>query len=57
MHRYLTRVCAKLPPIDSDERRQLRQFCNAKSLDEALEGIEGGGAEDADAIDGAMLVA
>ena len=38
--RYLAKVCARLPPMDSEERRLLRQSFEAKSLEDALEGIE-----------------
>lgn len=38
--RYLSKVCARLPALDSEERRLLRQRFDAKSLEDALEGIE-----------------
>jgi hypothetical protein len=37
--RYLERVCAGLPPVNSEERRLLRQHLDAKSLEEALRSI------------------
>eukprot|EP00598_Pedospumella_elongata_P004660 CAMPEP_0184971838 /NCGR_PEP_ID=MMETSP1098-20130426/3987_1 /TAXON_ID=89044 /ORGANISM="Spumella elongata, Strain CCAP 955/1" /LENGTH=763 /DNA_ID=CAMNT_0027494033 /DNA_START=71 /DNA_END=2362 /DNA_ORIENTATION=- len=38
--RYLSRVCARLPPLYSEERAQLRLSLDAKSLEDALEGME-----------------
>lgn len=38
--RYLSRVCARLPPLYSEERAQLRLSLEAKSLEDALEVIE-----------------
>lgn len=40
LNRYLSRVCVRLPPLDSDERAQLRLSLDAKSLEDALEVIE-----------------
>jgi hypothetical protein len=37
--RYLERVCTGLPPVNSEERRLLRQHLDAKSLEEALRSI------------------
>ena len=39
-NRYLSRVCARLPPLYSEERAQLRLSLDAKSLEDALEGME-----------------
>jgi len=39
-NRYLSRVCARLPPLYSEERAQLRLSLYAKSLEDALEGME-----------------
>ena len=38
--RYLSRVCARLSPLYSEERAQLRLSLDAKSLEDALEGME-----------------
>jgi hypothetical protein len=43
--RYLERACAGLPALHSEERQLLRQSLDAKSLEDALEGIAAGAGE------------